>query len=693
MKEARPFRSDIQGLRAVAVALVFGFHLFPEFLTGGYVGVDVFFVISGYLITGLLIEEVDRDGTIDLARFYLRRIRRLLPAATVVLVACGAASFALLPDVRWEDAASHIVASALYVENFLLAAQSVDYLAENFAPSPFQHYWSLSIEEQFYIFWPLWIMAAAALGGRLGAQNSTAIRMAIVSMLAASLVFSIVEARSAAPSPSHYFETHKRVWELALGGAAATFRFTPPFGDVAVALIKWAGFLAILASAFLLSASTVFPGYAALPPTGGAAALLVVGASRSRFAPDRFLSRATMQWIGDHSYAIYLWHWPLIVFLARYRDGGVSLATVSIIVFLTLLLAAASKRWIEDPFRREQAARRILGRAALLTGASLAVASALAAPALLGRNAPGAVADVNHPGAAVLVTPQAFSMPAAVDLSKVKPALLQARHDLPDVYKRKCHVQKTDPRPFACRFEYGEAKTVLLVGDSHAAMWLPALQIIAQQRGWTLISHTKSSCAFVDAPTAVDTSAGGSCRAWTQTISQALRETPPDLIITAIVANARLDNDEAATPGSPAKPFANALAQTWAPLIDSGARVLAIRSTPIFDFDVAECLSATRDSHQCARPRAAVERSPDPMEAAAGLLEGATIADLNDAICSAQTCRPIVGRVMVYRDQHHLTATYVRTLAPYLERAVDDALDAARPSAPSTTKATATPTR
>lgn len=340
-------KAEIQGLRAIAVGSVLLFHIWPSLIPGGYVGVDVFFVISGYLITGLLFREAQATGSISLLAFYARRVRRLLPAATAVLVAV-AIFLPLLPRARWQETIHEIVASALYVENWQLARLAVDYLGGENAPSPLQHYWSLSIEEQFYIAWPLIMLGVLAM-----ARRTTDIRRAfflvLLAIFSVSLVASIV--LTASDPVTAYFVTHTRVWELTLGGLLALV-VLPPLSSAVREAMRVLGLAGIGIACVAFSTDTRFPGAAALLPTLGAALVIAAGKSSAERSTYKVLALRPMQYLGDISYSVYLWHWPLIVFASLHlADSRISPTMGGFILAATIVLAAASKRFIEDPFR------------------------------------------------------------------------------------------------------------------------------------------------------------------------------------------------------------------------------------------------------------------------------------------------------------------------------------------------------
>lgn len=648
MTPDRSFRAEIQGLRAIAVVSVVVFHVWPWALPGGYVGVDVFFVISGYLITGLLLREIEASGRISILQFYERRVRRLVPAATLVLLAIALA-IPLLPESRWEDTAIEIAASALYIENWRLAWLAVDYLGAENPPSPVQHYWSLSIEEQFYIFWPLLMVAGAVLARRMGAGVRGVLLVLLALVTAVSFATSLLLTRS---DPAQaYFVTHTRIWELGIGGLLAIARLPAPRPPMAE-LLRWGGLLAILVAAVVLSGATAFPGYAALLPTLGCAAVILAGSASVRFSPMRLLAARPAQYVGDISYSAYLWHWPLIVFATVHLDGRMPLHVGLALIAATVLLADLTKRHLEDRFRRPGTTPplRVVAAGAASICVCVAAAFAIYGSSAL-RPASNAVAAAgSYPGPAALIDGA-----AAPQVDAFMPVEVTSWRDLPDAYGNGCHlgIKETELNP--CRFGPADGPVrVVLAGDSHAANWIPAFEQMAASELWSVETHTKSGC-----PVLVDAlrTAGRTydeCRDWGERVLQMIEAEKPDMVVLAMSAGARLD-DRGAKLG-------DSLRRTWARIEKTGTRLVLIADTPRHKVKPAECIE---EDPACASPRAEVMR-PDPMIAALDGLSTPMLVDMNDALCTAELCPIAIGNVVVWRDAHHLTATYSRMLAPYL---------------------------
>lgn len=650
MTPDRSFRAEIQGLRAIAVVSVVIFHVWPWVLPGGYVGVDVFFVISGYLITGLLLREIEATGRVSILQFYERRVRRLVPAATLVLLAVAAA-IPLLPEARWENTAIEIAASALYVENWRLAWLAVDYLGSEVPPSPVQHYWSLSIEEQFYIVWPLLMVAGAAIARRHGAPARTVLLAVLALVTAASFAASMIVTRN--DPAGAYFVTHTRIWELGIGGLLAIARLPSPRPLVAE-MLRWGGLSSILVAAVAFSGATAFPGHAALLPTLGCAAVILAGSASMRLSPMRLLESRPAQYIGDISYSAYLWHWPLIVFATVRIDGDMPLHVGLLLIALTILLADLTKRHLEDRFRRPGATPplRVVAAGAASICACIAFAFAIYGSSAW-RPASNAVAAAgSYPGPAALV--DGASVP---QVDAFMPLEVNSWHDLPEAYRSKCHVGVEASELNPCLFGSNDSSVrVVLAGDSHAANWIPAFEQLAASENWSVQTHTKSGCPVLVESLRTAGRTYDECREWGERVLEMIETERPDMVVMAMSAGARLDNPEA--------DLGDALRRTWGRIEESGTRLVLIADTPRHKVEPAECIESDPD---CASPRAEVMR-PDPMIAALEGLSTPRLIDMNDALCTETQCPIVVGNVVVWRDTHHLTATYSRMLAPYLEK-------------------------
>jgi len=346
----RSFLPEIQVLRAVAVTLVVLYHYWPDTLTGGYVGVDAFFVISGYLITSHLLREVDRTGILRLWAFYARRARRLLPASIFVLLFVALGTFLLLPSDLWSSTAHELAASGFYVQNLWLASKAVTYSASNDVASPVTHYWSLSAEEQFYLVWPALIILAYVVARRwLRGRTTTTVGFTLLAVTAGSFVFSVWA--TAAHGAAAYFITPTRAWEFGTGALVVLLmrRWVPPLG-VAV-LLRWLGLAGLLAAAWLFTGATAFPGYAAALPVAATAAVIVAGDTGGADPSYVLFRLRPVQWLGDASYSIYLWHWPLLMFAPYVLRHSLTTPELLVLILLCLVISGLSRRFAEDATR------------------------------------------------------------------------------------------------------------------------------------------------------------------------------------------------------------------------------------------------------------------------------------------------------------------------------------------------------
>ena len=339
LSRASGFCLDIQGLRAIAVSMVVIYHLRPSLLPGGFAGVDVFFVISGYLITGHLWRGYRKTGSVSLLDFWGRRARRLVPAAALVLLVTWLVARVAEPVTELPDIAVQIRASALYFQNWQLASEAVNYLQSEGPATPVQHFWSLSVEEQFYLVWPLLFGAAAlvaivvarARGGRGGhhrprrqpspaaARRAGLVTVAVLTtaLVGCSLAYSVYDTRT--NPAAAYFVTTTRMWELGVGGLLAMVPDTYGRRIGRQGWLGWAGLAAVMVAAFTLSGTSPFPGWIALLPVLGAAAMIAGGSADGRLGPAPLTSARPLVFLGGISYSLYLWHWPIISLYSGWR--------------------------------------------------------------------------------------------------------------------------------------------------------------------------------------------------------------------------------------------------------------------------------------------------------------------------------------------------------------------------------------
>jgi peptidoglycan/LPS O-acetylase OafA/YrhL len=710
-KRSPGFRADIQGLRAVAVGLVVLYHGHLPGLSGGFVGVDVFFVISGFLITQGLVRELETHGTISLTGFYARRIRRILPAATVTLVGVAVATIVLLPQTQWLQIGRDILSSAVYLVNWDLADRSVDYSALGQAASPLQHFWSLAVEEQFYLLWPLMILVIAGLV-RLRRRNqgehaAAAVREGLsrrnlwlpLALIAVPSLAWSVHLTLADPGPA-YFVTTTRMWELALGAALAVAPASLVLRGRPAQVVGWAGLALILYSAVTFDAGTAFPGAAALLPTLGAVAVLAAGLSGDPATQNPLLAGRPMGWVGGLSYSLYLWHWPVLVVATGVAGGQLLTRHALTLVACSVVPAWLSLRLVEQPVIRARRLRTDNGRTLQLGALCMLVAlvaglgvqqvvltqadSSAAAAAVDGAAAASAVGGAataieawQHPGAAAIAADPANGEPRD-SFPSVIPAPINAGNDWLPFDRPGCGLTNAEGEHWLVDCSVGNlagSTRIALIGDSHAEHLVPAVQEAAVANGWRLDVYTGSGCPFVSSTADVDSAAFPVCHQRNAEITAALVADPPDVVIVA-GSRYQVTTQDGLLSYEDSKPFmAQAFRDAWAPLLQAGSKVVSVRDIPRPGVPVPDCVAQHPDQlTQCSYDRAQSIWDDAPEMTAAQGLEGAQVMDLTHWICPAERCPAVIGGVLVYRDTDHMTATYSRTLARPVEAQLVDVL-------------------
>jgi len=670
------FRADIEGMRALAVTIVVLFHAGVPSIAGGYVGVDVFFVISGFLITGHLLRELSRTGTISIAGFYARRAMRLLPAAAFVVVATLAVSWLWLPPLRVRDIAVDALTTTFYGVNYRLAAQGTDYLAAAQAPSPLQHFWSLAVEEQFYLAWPpVLLLIALACRDRFSTRARSG-TIGVVLVVVVVVSFGLSVRLTATSAPWAYFGGHTRAWELALGALVALAAGRLATVPRAVVLAgRWLGVAGILAATVFFTEATAFPGYAAALPVLSTGLIVAVGCANSE---SRLLGSAPMLWIGRLSYSWYLWHWPVLI-VGPFVFGDLSLIERLSLAGLSLILASITARQVENPLRAHWWLRERPGRG-MATGLALSMATAAVAvwvpaimPPTMGSGAAtdtaGALSETSEAERTLtdLVRTSAHSQAVPANLA---PSLTAAGTDVPRFYQDGCDPKfvEADVRKPCMYGDVNSPTTVVLFGDSHAGHWFPAFDQIARDRGWRLAVVTKSACpaatitVFMPALKREYTE----CDTWRRSAVDYIVSLRP--ILTVLSSNshtAPLNVD-----GDPNEAWASAWATTVERVGKSG-KVAFLSDTAWPEGNSPECVSNHLENVTgCGRERdkAFGDLHRRKLVADAARQHGAVVIDPAPWMCTDTFCPAIIGNVLVHKDDSHISATYARLVTPILEQ-------------------------
>jgi peptidoglycan/LPS O-acetylase OafA/YrhL len=601
---------QIQALRALAAILVLVYH--AKWLDGGYIGVDIFYVISGFLITGILVRELDAKNSISLISFYARRAKRLLPASFLVIVVTGIAGYILLPASMRESFGRDLIAASTYISNFLFALWENDYQNLNSTPSPFIHFWSLAVEEQFYLFWPFFILLLFRIGRR------RAVLYGVIVTLIGSFLFSLYLTERAPIWAFYILPT--RAWELAAG---ALLVFLPDLRRIRP-VIALSSFIVVLTATYIFDEATPFPGTAALAPVVATVLLL---ASRSNWPPflDAIARFRGTQWLGAISYPLYLWHWPVLVIPAIHLGQELTVVQTVLLLGLTVVLAGFTHKYVEGPLREVAVSDfRALKLAALATTFSVAVG---------------------------LITYSQYSNTISVADG--------TRYSLNEIRSKPisnidgCHIHRG--QTVSPRCEYGDLtseETIVLYGDSHAAQWLPALDIIGKKRGIKIVSLTKSACPSSEVVKELSSQYDvEDCQAFrNSSVARINKIKPLAVILTGMQPITAPYSDESARSwwlAGEKKALNRIQGATQFPIY--------LTDTPLPKVDIPDCIVAGRGA-ECDTAR------PIDAEVAAGLIP------INPTpwLC-ADTCPAIVDGIIAYRDKSHLTVAMSEHLSSQLE--------------------------
>jgi peptidoglycan/LPS O-acetylase OafA/YrhL len=737
--EKDAFRPDIEGLRGLAVSLVVLFHAgllshSSTQLTGGFIGVDLFFVVSGFLITGLLIRERERTGRVSFSRFYARRVRRILPAAAVVLLITIPLSSQLVTLVQRPSVMQDGASAALSVANIRFA-MTTDYF-NPVSYSPFLHFWSLGVEEQFYFVWPALLAIVAWKSPRLGA--GVALSIVVVASFWASLIV------GDSSSSTAFYMLPTRAWQLAAGGLLAIGAGSLDRAPAAIrsavgtvlAFAGWAAMAALITAAVAIdSMATPYPGTAALVPT--IAGVLLIASGTSSIGPGVLLRLAPVRFLGKISYSLYLWHWPILILGGIWLVGPldtISPAQAVGLAALAIPVATISWMFVEEPFRRGQIP---LPRPSRVVAAGVAVMLAVAligsgfefgaqsALANIGGGPPDPTASASTgatPRPTPTPTPTPYVIPPTLAPSQtptpvpemtpgltpapdqgpptsyavtsaIRPSLGKAATDYEQVWHDNCLGWKATTSPnTTSKCIYGDPNgtyTVALIGDSHGSALFPGVNEVAKAHGWKLIPYLKIDCSFLDFNDLVyfgpPTVPYPQCMTWNSAVLGLLKAHPPDLVI---ISESRWIFT-ASSAESNVTAQSNSLIQ-MIQKIPTSTKVVIIEDPPLpTNVDVPNCLSTyLSDYRRCSyTQKVGFGSSMRTREEKASEATGAALIDLTSAICPGTgNCPVVINNMIVWRDQHHLTATFATSLGPVIDEQLTAILNqwekAAQPSPP-----------
>ncbi|MFC9897241.1 acyltransferase family protein [Nocardia sp. NPDC127579] len=649
-RAAPDYRRDLDGLRGLAIALVVVFHIWMGRVSGG---VDVFLVLSGFFFTGMLLRRSEIRTT-------LRRTgRRLLPALVTVLVVVLCATVIVRPYTQWGDISAQSLASVFYYQNWYLAGAELDYLAPDPSVSPLQHLWSMAVQAQFYVVILLVVVLWARRSGR---------RMWLLAGLigAGTVSFWYAAEGTAQHQAWTYYDSGARAWELLAGAALAVAAPWIRLPRSVRAVLAGVGLVMVVSCGLLIDGASRFPGPAALFPVLAACALIISGTG-SAPGVNRLLAAPLLVRLGGLAYALYLWHWPVLIFyLAEHGKASPGVAGGLLVLAVSLTLAYLTERFVESPLRRRGDTegtryRRGVGLVTAAAGVGVLVAALCWQAVLLANPAdpPTALDSVQYPGAAVLFAG------AVAEPERMRPTVFEAQRDAPRPTSDGCITPNREVR--VCVYGAENAtRTIALVGGSHSEHWLPTLEVLAGQHGFRILTYLKEGCplTLVDEPSYAE-APFPECREWSVDVLDRLAQQRPDWVFLT-ATRPRTDIGDTVPPE---------YLDVWTALSERNLNALAIRDTPWprrdgVTYRALDCLAHRGNAYSCGIDRAAALNPQNPAAEPAAAHTNIFPLDLTDAICRPDRCLAAEGNILVYRDEHHISASYARTLAPELGRQI-----------------------
>ncbi len=683
-KKLTSYRPELQGLRAVAIMMVVCYHIWFGRVSGG---VDIFLLISAFLLTGSFTRKLERGTPLRVPRYWLHAFKRLVPPGALVILLTVIAMFFTLPGGRWRDILDQALASLLYVENWLLAANSVDYYASDHSlASPLQNFWSLSIQGQVFLLWPALFLIGALLIRWFHLPVRRTLFVLFGAVFAGSFAWSVYF--TATDQVLAYFDTRTRLWEFALGSLLAlalpllerrwSYRLpSNPSANgyrIVRALLGWIGLALILACGWVLDIEGAFPGYVALWPTLAACLVIAAGPTKTWWGVDRLLASKPLQWLGDISYALYLVHWPaLVILLTVLEVETLSPLVGTALVIGAIVMAWAITRWVDSPIRYSSWADAHWWRSVGIIGVSFTIVFVTTATAteVLDRNEARlqALASKNNPGAVALNPTFRYTGDPHAELIPQDADLPHNWVSLPENCTGTWAPDSSEIAGNCSQLPGQEGKpTIMVVGNSRAQQFAGSVIPIAQANGFTVISLFQGGCAF-------GTGTDAQCPEWSQAVENYILKHKPNYLMTTTTLVPLGGGEETITPG---------IEGNLHEIMNAGISVVGLRDAPRLPFDPYGCLQEnSANPAVCVVDTSSIFAAKDPNQDLTHILDSATQdavgtsssedsshprgrflpVDLTPSICPQGKCELVIGNVRVYLDPEHLTADYTRTLA------------------------------
>ena len=659
-----PFIAELHGLRGIALALVVAFHVFTDRVSGG---IDIFLFLTGFLITRTLVGALER-GTFTVSAFLSRLAMRLWPLIVLTVVGVAFATWLWIPQVRWDNTIGDLIASLLFYENWHLVGTQSVYGSADGGISPLQHFWSLAVQGQFYLIWLVVIVGAVAVGRQLGLT----VRSSALAVIGTVVVLSFTYATYliGTDQPLAYLSTFTRLWELGLGGVLAltiaSFSGNNAWPPRVRWLLGWTGLALVLTCGFVLDAAKTFPGYQALWPLAGTAMVLVAGSTGYRFSADGLLRGRALHHVADVSFALYLWHWPvLVICVSRVAPHDLTISQTALVLAVSYALAYVSTKLV-DRVARPQEQR--MSPIHVMRLRRLVIPALIVLPVLAGllvwqhhvrslmSPAPVALNDPNYPGArAAPITTHADG--------DVRPTPLEVADERRLYVPRRCVTPpgKQGKRPSAARTcgfgppAHRATRTIALVGASHVGQWVAPYIEVAKANGWRVVVIQKNACHFMPRP-----ETDNACARWDENAMDAVRRLRPDLVVNLATSSA---SGREQTP--------DAFVERWRALRRMDLRVLAMRDTPRFPENGAVCIDEHADDlRECATDRERSLQRVSPFLQRNDIPPNVHYVDFTDHFCNARECPAVIGNVLVMGDNEHMTNLFSQTMRPHVAKAI-----------------------
>ncbi|MFJ3031350.1 acyltransferase family protein [Rothia terrae] len=679
--ETRGFRPEVQGLRALAVLLVVMYHVWFGKVSGG---VDVFLLVSAFLLSLSNLRKINEHKPLNLIKYWLHVFQRLMPTAGVVLLLTLLASYFIMPASRFAAMVADAKASLLYYQNWHLAFSAVDYYQQNATlKTPFQHFWSLSMQGQIFFLWPILFAIVALLVRKFRFNLMGSALMVFGTVFVASLTWSVISTQT--QQAFAYFDTRARLWEFAAGTLIAMGSMLWKAPRVLRIVMGWVGVVGLVSAGMVLPVETGFPGYLALWPIVSGALVMLAGNTESRFGVDRILMSRPLLWVGESAYALYLVHWPLLIlYMVFTNKPHAGVVDGALIIGVAVGLAWVLHRFVEQPLRGGKTTRAQKKDTTAPWAAKPAsswrtnnpwirpIITVIACLALIGGPiavAQNWVTDRDSRMEQLAETGAGTDeFPGAAAIQNGEPALY-AYPPIPasnpqsqfDGLTQQCSDASSMPsglEKYCAEDSWGseDEPLTVVVGDSHAEQALASYRPIAEDNQSNMRAFLLGGCHF----TVVLDSPEQDCNTFRKQAMQEILRERPDNVLMLVTAAQPGSNQEVLIPG---------IEETVQKLTDAGINVIALRDNPRYTEDLYNCAQLhANDTGVCSAPVSEKLAATNPAQELIDSNPGVFGVDLTEYYCPDGVCTPLIGNIYVYIDHNHISKSYAKTVSPMMRQ-------------------------